>query len=119
MTQNTFILLSALVVFSGYFIIQRKLKLSAETPIYKHINRLHRVGEITIIVISLLVLFFVWVVFELRPSHIHDLFLVLAIVSLFRTMMELRFRKDSKQYILSAYSSVSSLLIFLGVELIF
>lgn len=55
---------------------------------------------------------------EWRLSAYHDVILVLALLHAFRSVTERHFKKDSKQYLLSAYASVSGLLLFLGLELL-
>lgn len=54
---------------------------------------------------------------EWRLSAYQDVILVIAILHAFRSVVERRLNKDSKQYLLSAYTSVSGFLFFLGVEL--
>jgi predicted ABC-type exoprotein transport system permease subunit len=121
MSQTVFIILSGLVVSIGYFLIKKKLGITyhSETPIYKHINRFHKIGELIIIAVSLIIMCLMWFVFELRLANIHDIFLMLAFLYIFRTVMEWRYNRSSRHHIISAYSSVCLILIFLGIELFY
>lgn len=114
------IVLYAIVVILGYLWIKKKLKLSdnSDRPLYKHINRFHLIGEIIIVAVSLIAIFYMRFVMEWRLSAYHDIILVLAVLHAFRSVTERYFKKDSKQYLLSAYTCVSGLLLFLGLELL-
>ncbi|KOP68110.1 hypothetical protein AMS62_24830 [Bacillus sp. FJAT-18019] len=113
------IVLYAIVVIVGYLWIKKKLKLSdnSDSPMYKHINRFHLIGELIIVSVSLIAIFYMRFVLKWRLSAYHDVILVLAVLHAFRSVAERHFKKDSKQYLLSAYASVSGLLLFLGLEL--
>lgn len=75
------------------------------------------IGESIIVVVFLIGLFYMRFVMEWRLSAYQDVILVIAILHAFRSVIERRLNKDSKQYLLSAYTSVSGFLFFLGVEL--
>ncbi|WP_242615117.1 DUF4181 domain-containing protein [Paenibacillus solani] len=85
---------------------------------YKHINRFHLIGELIIVAVSLIAIFYMRFVMKWRLSAYHDIILILAILHAFRSVAERRFEKNSKRYLLSAYASVSGLLLFLGLELL-
>lgn len=113
------IILYAIVVSFGYLWIKKKLKVSYDSDglLYKHINRFHLIGESIIVVVFLIGLFYMRIVMEWRLSAYQDVILVIAFLHAFRSVVERRYKKDSKQYLLSAYTSVSGFLFFLGVEL--
>lgn len=114
------IILYAFIVVIGYLWIRKKMKVTYDSggPLYKHINRFHRMGELIIVAVSLIAFFYTRLVLEWRWEAYHDFILVLAFLHAFRSVVERRFNKESKQHLLSAYTSVSSLLLFLGVELL-
>lgn len=113
------IILYALVVVIGYLWMRKKMKVTYNSngPLYKHINRFHLMGELIIVAVSLIALFYTRLVLEWRWEAYQDFILVLVFLHAFRSVVERRFNKESKQHLLSAYTSVSSLLLFLGVEL--
>jgi len=113
------IVVYASAVIAGYLWIKKKLKLSdnSDSPMYTHINRFHLIGEIIIVAVSLIAIFYMRFMMEWRLSAYHDFILILAVLYAFRSVAEKYFKKDSKQYLLSAYASVSGLLLFLGLEL--
>jgi hypothetical protein len=121
MSQTVFIILSGLVVSIGYFLIKKKLGITyhSETPIYKHINRFHKIGELVIVAVSIMIMLLMWLVLEWRLNHFQDILLILAILYLFRTAMEWRYNRSSRHHVISAYSSVCLILIFLGIELFY
>ncbi|OOC61743.1 DUF4181 domain-containing protein [Paenibacillus ihbetae] len=114
------IILYAIVVVIGYLWMRKKMKVTYNSggPLYKHINRFHRMGELTLVAVSLITVLYMKFVLEWRMEAYQDLILVLAFLHAFRSVVERRFNKESKQHLLSAYTSVSSLLLFLGVELL-
>jgi hypothetical protein len=113
------IILYAIVFVFGYVWIKKKLKVSYDSDglLYKHINRFHLIGESIIVAVSLIAIFFMWFVWEWRVSAYQDVILVMAVLHAFRSVVERRYKKESKQHLLSAYASVCGLLFFLGIEL--
>lgn len=113
------IILYTILFVSGYIWIKKKLKVSNDSDqlLYKHINRFHLIGELIIIAVSLIAIFFMRMVLEWRSSANQDVILVVAVLHCFRSVVERRYKKDSKQHLLSAYASVCGLLLFLGIEL--
>jgi hypothetical protein len=113
------IILYAIVFVSGYLWIKKKLKVPHDSDklLYKHINRFHLIGELILVAGSLIALYCMRFVWEWRMEAHQDVILVLAILHAFRSVVERRYKKDSKQHLLSAYASVSGLLLFLGLEL--
>lgn len=113
------LILYSIVFVSGYVWIKKKLKVSNDSDqlLYKHINRFHLIGELIITAVSLIALHFMRFVWEWRSSAYQDVILVVAVLHAFRSVVERRYKKDSKQHFLSAYASVSGLLLFLGIEL--
>jgi hypothetical protein len=113
------IILYVIVFVSGYLWIKKKLKVSDDSDklLYKHINRFHLIGELILVAGSLIALYCMRFVWEWRVEAYQDVILVTAVLHAFRSVVERRYKKDSKQYLLSAYASVSGLLLFLALEL--
>ena len=98
--------------------MDKKLKVSNDSNqlLYKHINRFHLIGELIIIAVSLIALYFMRIVWEWRSSAYQDVILVVAVLHAFRSVVERCYKKDSKQHLLSAYASVNGLLLFLELS---
>ncbi|GIP03486.1 DUF4181 domain-containing protein [Paenibacillus lautus] len=113
------IMLYVIIFICGYVWIKKKLKVSSTSDglLYKHINRFHLIGELVLVVAALIAIFVMRYVLEWRVWAHQDIILVVAILHAFRSVVERRYMKDTKQHFLSAYASVSGLLLFLGLEL--
>jgi len=113
------IILYAFIVVIGYLWIRKKMKVTYDSggPLYKHINRFHRMGELTLVAVSLITVLYMKFVLEWRMEAYQDFILILAILHAFRAVVERRFNKGSKHHLLSAYTSACSLFFFLGIEL--
>lgn len=89
------IILYAIVVVIGYLWMRKKMKVTYNSngPLYKHINRFHLMGELIIVAVSLIALFYTRLVLEWRWEAYQDLILVLAFLHAFRSVVERRFNK--------------------------
>lgn len=113
------IIVYAIIIIIGHSWVKKKLEISYNSDglLYKHINRFHLIGELILVAVSIIALFFMRFVLEWRLGAYQDFILVMFILYAFRFVVERRYDKASKQYLLSAYASVSVLLLFLGLEL--
>jgi hypothetical protein len=92
--------------------IRDKLNIEKRTGLYRHINRYQLSGEVYIFIIMFLFLFFI------GPLQPHYIFLGLIIpLGSYRTFMEWKYDKASKQFVLSLFNTAIFLIAFTGILL--
>lgn len=98
--------------------IKNIFKIEYEEGLYKQVNNIHKWGEILLVILSLLVLYFIAFVstHQLEP---HYFIVSLILINSFRVFMEWKFEKFSKKYIISILSSSFLFIIFIVFELFF
>lgn len=112
-------LIIAILLFLGIMrIIKNIFKIEYEEGLYKQVNNIHKWGEILLVILSLLVLYFISFVstHQLEP---HYFIVSLILINSFRAFMEWKFKKFSKKYIISILSSSFLFIIFIVFELFF
>ncbi|SCY78371.1 DUF4181 domain-containing protein [Alkaliphilus peptidifermentans] len=113
-----FLVVSTLLFWGFITIVKKNLNMKTKEGLYKHVNRLHRWGEILIIILSLTVLYLIGFVY-LRQLKPHYFLMALTALYGFRGFMEWKFEKASNEYITSFLAGIFLLFIFLSVELFF
>lgn len=114
-----FIIIVTLLFVGSYMLLKKKLNIKEQTCLYGHINKVHKRGELLIVVVSILLLGILAFVENTPPLKSHYFVASLTALYGFRALMEWKFEKSSKRYILSILASTFLLVLFLGMELIF
>lgn len=99
----------------------KKFKIKNQIP-YKHINKIHQRTEFLLLLAALLgplVLFLISRSTNYVFKFYNYFFLYIFIVSVLRAFMEWKYDEKSKRYTLSITAAIFTLIIFLGLELIF
>ncbi|WP_246945374.1 DUF4181 domain-containing protein [Bacillus pinisoli] len=115
-----FLIIVLILAFVAERVLRNKLNIKKREGefLYKHTNRIHFWGEGFIVFLSLIILFLIAFILDnvmLQPYY----FLACAIViQVFRSIMEWKYRKESKQYIISIVTSFMFMVMFIGVEVI-
>lgn len=104
------------VYLVAFFLFRRNLPTKSRTIIYKHVNRLHSVLELTVVVVSLIALFFIAFVYKL-DIHPHYIALVLSFLLSIRFLMELKYTKLTKQHVITGITALFFMLIFTIAEI--
>lgn len=99
-----------------YYILKNKLHIRSTEGF--HINKKHKITEITVAVIALIILFLIGFVFEygLKP---HYSVVILSAILLVRALFERKYMKEFKRHILSILTSSALFIMFIGIELFF
>lgn len=100
-----------------YFILKNKLHIKSNEE-KLHINTTHKITEITIAAIALIILFLIGFVFDygLKP---HYPVVILSAILLVRALFERKYMKDSKRHVLSILTSSALFIMFIGIEIFF
>lgn len=93
--------------------IKRKYKIKLPF-LYVHVNKLQKRIEWITLVVSLIALFYFYVVLELKMNLTLYLFGWMVFLSVIRSYMEWRYDKESKNYFLSLIHGCFSLIFLLG-----
>lgn len=111
-------ILYTIAFWFGSLWLKKKLNLPRETKgwLYKHMNRWHRFGEMAIIAVLIAALLMTRLVMGWRTSSHHDCILAVSVLLAFRAFVERRLNPKSRQHILSAYASMSGLILYTGIE---
>lgn len=100
-----------------YFILKNKLHIKSNEG-KLHINKTHKITEIIVAAIALIILFLIGFVFEygLKPQYP---VVILSTILLVRALFERKYIKDSKRHVLSILTSSALFIMFIGIELFF
>ena len=108
-------LLIPILMFWGlsHWFIRKKLNIKNGIP-YMFLNRAHQWIEISFLLVSLVVLLFLFL--NNYPLVLHHVFLYLVVISIFRAFMEWRFAKGTRRYLLNVLSAAFSMVLFVIFE---
>ena len=118
--KSTFLIIVALVYIGVLRFIKRRININIQeiNGLYKHVNQIHRQLEILLSVLLIVIFCIIGFVYPKRLEP-HNILVLLTVLSSFRSFMEWKFNKQSKQYILYILNSSVFLLVFIGFELFF
>lgn len=99
-----------------YLFIKRKLKIKEGKLFYTHVNKTHKILEITLIITYIMAMPFYFYFVRMEP---HDLLIFLFLLYLIRSIMEFNFDKKSKAYVLSILNVIFIAFLFITLDVFF
>jgi hypothetical protein len=111
-----YFIIALILVWGILTIIKNILKIEYEGVIHKKVNKIHKWGEILLVILSLVGLYFIAFVSP-RQLEPHYFLLSLILINSFRAFMELKYENYSKKYIISILSSCFLFITFIVFEL--
>lgn len=113
-----FIIIAFLAYLGISIVVKNKFDIKGNGLFYSHINKIHKIGELSIGLLVILVLG-IRTFFYNIPLEPHHFISAIILLQVFRAFIEWKFDKSSKKYTLSTLTAIFLLIIFLGIELFF
>lgn len=105
-----FLMVVVVLYFGIIYFIKTKWNIKIfSSLIYKHVNKVHKAIELSIVIISIVAFYFVFFIYQnMQPHYILIPFILLYLV---RTIME--WKVDKKEYMISGLSVALLLFVFI------